>query len=536
MSLTADEPAGGGCACILTIRCTMHHLPARIPPPCPGPCQQKPPPSHPWPNGSRLKASQTMMRVTTCSLWGSWQLRALLLLTVMATCSQLVHAQPGSTSCKQSKDESSCRRLASAGCVWAASKRVCHHKGTSASSSCGQIKDAASCGSKAGCKWSTTKRECYHNKGTSASSSCGQIKDARSCGSKAGCQWSTTKRECYHNKGTSASSACGQIKDARSCGSKAGCQWSTTKRECYHNKGTSASSSCGQIKDARSCGSKAGCQWSTTKRECYHNKGTSASSSCGQIKDAASCAQKAQAGCKWSQARRACYGSTAAAAAPAQSLRPAQAPRQQRRQVAKVSLAVDISSYNADPGKFQRNFAAGIATALSITPARVIIVNVQPGSVAVEFYIAPAAGAGELSAEAAMAKLASSAQNPQVSQSFAQVSGDLGSLTQVSVESRPVPGGTASAPLRTGRGGGGDSSGGGAAIAIGAGVALLMLIAVAVTLLLRKRPTKRPKPSAASPVVVQGRVVENAGEWRQSTEFNSLTGDLSREDFGHGKP
>jgi hypothetical protein len=463
MSL-ADEPAGGGCACILTIRCTMHHLPARIPPPCPGPCQQKPPPSHPWPNGSRLKASQTMMRVTTCSLWGSWQLRALLLLTVMATCSQLVHAQPGSTSCKQSKDESSCRRLASAGCVWAASKRVCHHKGTSASSSCGQIKDAASCGSKAGCKWSTTKRECYHNKGTSASSSCGQIKDARSCGSKAGCQWSTTKRECYHNKGTSASS------------------------------------------------------------------------SCGQIKDAASCAQKAQAGCKWSQARRACYGSTAAAAAPAQSLRPAQAPRQQRRQVAKVSLAVDISSYNADPGKFQRNFAAGIATALSITPARVIIVNVQPGSVAVEFYIAPAAGAGELSAEAAMAKLASSAQNPQVSQSFAQVSGDLGSLTQVSVESRPVPGGTASAPLRTGRGGGGDSSGGGAAIAIGAGVALLMLIAVAVTLLLRKRPTKRPKPSAASPVVVQGRVVENAGELRQSTEFNSLTGDLSREDFGHGKP
>jgi hypothetical protein len=76
-------------------------------------------------------------------------------------------------------------------------------------------------------------------------------------------------------------------------------------------------------------------------------------------------------------------------------------------------------------------------------------------------------------------------------------------------------------------------------------VALLFAM-LAATLALRRR-SKRRKPAdlsvasgrsrnyrhgeePQSPVVVQGSLVDT-GEWRESTEFNSLKGDLPRDDL-----
>jgi hypothetical protein len=134
-----------------------------------------------------------------------------------------------------------------------------------------------------------------------------------------------------------------------------------------------------------------------------------------------------------------------------------------------VSLSVDISQYNADRSTFERNFAGGIGTVLSINPARVVVINVQPGSVHVEFYITPPVVGGSLSAEAAMAILADPAQMQSRAQAFAQA--NLGALAPISVERRPVRSMAASASLRSSVDSRGDSGSGGAMLVIGVGVA-----------------------------------------------------------------
>eukprot|EP01047_Picozoa_sp_COSAG01_P034370 COSAG01_NODE_2578_length_7431_cov_6.566148_1_plen_826_part_00 len=116
-------------------------------------------------------------------------------------------------------------------------------------------------------------------------------------------------------------------------------------------------------------------------------------------------------------------------------------PPASQRQVATVSLSVDISLFNADRQQFVSNFATGIGATLSVSPSRVVIVNVQPGSVQVQFYITSraansTAAANELSTDAAMALLSDVAQMQQRAQIFARF--NMGSLTTVRVETRPV--------------------------------------------------------------------------------------------------
>jgi hypothetical protein len=110
----------------------------------------------------------------------------------------------------------------------------------------------------------------------------------------------------------------------------------------------------------------------------------------------------------------------------------------EQRQVAMVALSIDISQFNADRQAFASDFTAAMGAILSVNPTRIVIVDVQPGSVHVQFYVrAPATaatGAVELSAAAAMALLSNSTHIQRQAQTFSRF--NLGTLTPISVATR----------------------------------------------------------------------------------------------------